>query len=199
MQPECIKFSPLNWRQITVAYKQELHVWNLELFDNKKVRSTSKRFLFPPTNDNISELVVGAEFNAEFTYPYSAIASLDENHANMIDEVLDKRRRHTFKSLLWINNAEILVCTNENFLYKYSLVDDSISLIHEPILKKSDLNDNEKIEDDRSQILYHENHITGLYLHRKALFVTLAVSQFFLNLKINIQVLNTFNLTGSNR
>jgi hypothetical protein len=179
MQPECIKFSPLNWRQITVAYKQELHVWNLELFDNKKVRSTSKRFLFPPTNDNIPELVVGAEFNEEFTYPYSAIASLDENHATVIDEVLDKRRRHTFKSLLWINNAEILVCTNENFLFKYSLVDDSISLIHEPILKKSDLNVNEKIEDDRSQILYHDNHITGLYLHRKALFVTLSVSPFF--------------------
>ena len=199
MQPECIKFSPLNWRQITVAYKQELHVWNLELFDNKKVKSTSKRFLLPPTNDNISELVVGAEFNEEFTYPYSAIASLDENHASVIDEVLDKRRRHTFKTLLWINNAEILVCTNENFLFKYSLADDSISLIHEPILKNSDLNDNEKIEDDASQILYNDNHITGLYLHRKALFVTLAVSQFFFNLKINIQALNKFNLTGSNR
>ena len=184
MHPECIKFSPLNWRHVIVAYKQELRIWNLELFDSKKVKSTSKRFLFPPTNDNISEMVVGAEFNEEFTYPYSAIASLDEDHATVIDEVLDKRKRHTFKSLLWISNSEILVCTNDNFIFKYSLLDDSMNCVHEPVLTKREsqnVNENEmttnKISEDELHNFHQDNDITGMYLHRKALFVTLAVKE----------------------
>ena len=184
MYPDCIKFSALNWRYITVAYKQELRIWNLELFDNKKVKITNKRFLLPPTNDNQSEMMVGVEFKDEFNYPNSAIASLDEDHASVIDEVLDKRKRHTFKTLLWISNSEILVCTNENFLFKYSIADDTIKCVHEPVQVKPDVNssslsDNEKAgnqtSEDESQNFYKDNGITGLYLHRKALFVTLAV------------------------
>ena len=118
LQPECVQFSPLNWRNIVVAYKQEITVWSLEIFDNKRVKTNSKRFQLPPTNDNIPEQVVGTEFKEEFKYPYSAIAYLKEPYASTIDEVLDRRQRHSFKSLVWLSGGEILVCTNENLIFK---------------------------------------------------------------------------------
>ena len=118
MQPKCVCFSPTNWRYVTVAYEQEVNIWNLELFDDKRVKTTHKRFLLPPSDDNTPDLMVDPDFKSEFQYPYSAIASLEETYAEVIDEVLDKRKRHAYRSLVWSNTDDILVSTNENYIFK---------------------------------------------------------------------------------
>jgi hypothetical protein len=118
MSPEYVCFSPVNWRHITVAYKNEINIWNIELCDSKDTKTTKTRFIMPITDGNVEEQVVASEFKDEFKYPFKAIAGLDEDYGEVINEVLDKRERHQFKSLCWSNFDEIMFTTKENYIFR---------------------------------------------------------------------------------
>lgn len=118
MYPEYVCFSPTNWRHITVAYNNEINLWHLEQFNQDRVKITSTRFILPPTDTNTIETVVGSDFKDEFNYPNSTITNLDEDFSTTIDEILDKRRRHVFKSMCWSSIDEILISTLENYIFK---------------------------------------------------------------------------------
>lgn len=120
-QPSCMYFCPINWRRLIVAYKSEINIWNLEQFDNDRIKSTKKRFILPPTDRNVEEEQVGAQFKEEFSYNNLAITGLDENLNDRIEEILDKRERHAFGSLCWVNFDEILVSTRENHIFKVKM------------------------------------------------------------------------------
>ena len=124
MQPEHICFSPTNWRHITVAYKSEINVWNLELCEPKRMKAVKKRIRLPLSDQNIGKELsaVGPgiqELKDEFQYSFNAISGLNENvYGSILEDILDKRPRHTFKSLCWSSVDEIMISSNENYIFK---------------------------------------------------------------------------------
>ena len=50
MYPEHVCFSPTNWRNISVAYKNEIHLWNLEICDPQRVKTNKTRLRMPLSN-----------------------------------------------------------------------------------------------------------------------------------------------------
>ncbi|CAF0746511.1 unnamed protein product [Brachionus calyciflorus] len=160
MYPEFVTFSPTNWRHLTVAYKTEINIWKLEQFDSEKFKTNNTRFLLPISDNQVEEQVVGPEFKNEFDYPNNAITNLDEKNAHLIDEILDPRKRHTLKSICWSNIDEILVSTNENYIFKYSLVDSSIKCVFKPKVEPS-----EDIFE-----LNRNNLINKMLIHKQGLF-----------------------------
>jgi hypothetical protein len=118
MNPSYICFSPTNWRQIAVAYQKEIVLWNLDICDMKRVKSIKKRYLLPPTEHNVEEEVVGPEFKDEYKLPNTAIAAVDDDYSDLVDEIMDKRERHSFRTMAWSNVDEFLVSSDQNYIFK---------------------------------------------------------------------------------
>lgn len=116
--PEFVCFSPTNWRHVTVAYKNEIHIWSLEQFDSKKSKMAKRKVLMPSLESSSVELVVGAEFPDYIKYPTNIIAEASEEYAEKIDEVLVKNERHQFKALCWSNEDEIFIASDKCHLFK---------------------------------------------------------------------------------
>jgi len=116
--PEFVCFSPTNWRHVTVAYKHEINIWNLEQFDSKKSKITKRKVLMPSLESSSEELVVGAEFPDYIKYPTNIIAEASEEYAERIDEMLIKSERHQFKALCWSNQDEIFIASDKSYLFK---------------------------------------------------------------------------------
>lgn len=116
--PEKISFSPINWRQIAVAYEHEVTVFNIEQFNKERIKTTKSRF-YLPTFENEPEKKIFSEFKDEFTYPVNAITNLDEEKGEVIDLILDKRERHKFSALTWTTDAcEIIIVSKSNCIFK---------------------------------------------------------------------------------
>ena len=47
---------------------------------------------------------------------------MDDETGKIIDEILDKRERHSFKSLCWINGEEMVVTTKNNYIFKVNFI-----------------------------------------------------------------------------
>ena len=122
MNPSFVCFSPTNWRQIAVAYKKEINLWSLDVCDLKRVKAIKKRFLLPPTEHNTQEEVVGPEFKDEYKLPNNAIAGLDDDYSDLVDEILDKRERHSFRTMSWSNVDEFLVSSDSNYIFKVNQI-----------------------------------------------------------------------------
>jgi hypothetical protein len=118
MNPELVCFCPTNWRKICVAYGGEVNVWSLEQFDNDRVKSTSSRFVLPTTDRDEPDARVAPQFKDEFACNNLAITNLDETYANAIEQVIDKRERHLFGAICWINADEFIVSTKANYIFK---------------------------------------------------------------------------------
>lgn len=118
MYPDFVCFSPINWRNLIIAYKTEINVWKLEQFDQNRFKTNKTRFLLPVNDEQTPEEIVGSEFMDEFSYPKNSIADLPQNQEYLIDEILDKRKRHFLRSICWSNINEFLISTNENFIFK---------------------------------------------------------------------------------
>lgn len=118
MYPDFVCFSPTNWRNLTIAYKTEINVWKLEQFNNHRFKANSSRFIMPLSDNQVPQETFNLEFNDEFSYPKNAIANLNENYEHLVDEILDKRKRHLLKAICWSNADEILISTNENYIFK---------------------------------------------------------------------------------
>ena len=116
-QPESISFSPLNWRNICVAYEKEINVYKIEQCDTKKIKTLHNRFVLPLLNDQ-QENIIFADFKDEFKYPTNSITVLNDGYGEIIDELLDKRERHVFSAICWTNTEEILIATKKNFILK---------------------------------------------------------------------------------
>ena len=118
MQPEHICFSPLNWRHITVSYKSEINIWHLEQCDNKRFKTSKTRFILPAIKDE-SQIMIFPEFKDEFSYPLNSITNLDEELGTRVEEILDKRERHIFKTLCWSSSGdEILFVTASSYIFR---------------------------------------------------------------------------------
>ncbi len=50
MQPEYIKFSPVNWRSLAVAYSSEIKFYTFEPFDKENVKIKPSRVAMSPIN-----------------------------------------------------------------------------------------------------------------------------------------------------
>lgn len=122
MNPEYIGFSPFNWRHITVAYKNEVNIWLLEQFNDDRVKTTNLRFILPPVEENSKEIALASDFKDEFSYPLNTITNLEDNYAVIVEETLEKRPRHLFKTLCWSNTDEILVSSDQNCIFKVRLL-----------------------------------------------------------------------------
>jgi WD40 repeat protein len=112
-----ICFSPTNWRFISVAYKNEINIWNIQECNKNHTKIIKRRFLLPELNKNGIE---STEYHVEneYSYPNGAITCLDEEHEEIIEEILERKIRCRFKSLCWTNNEEIFIATKENYLLK---------------------------------------------------------------------------------
>lgn len=118
MYPDFVCFSPTNWRNLIIAYKSEINVWKLEQFDNNRFKTNKSRYLLPLKDNQTPEEVISFEFIDEFSYSKNSIADLSQKQEYLIDEILDKRKRHFLKSICWLNLNEFLISTNENFIFK---------------------------------------------------------------------------------
>ena len=114
----------MNWRHISVAYKNEIHFWNLEIFEPKRVKTTKTRLRLPlssfqkTVDRSIADATV-SNLKDEFEYSFNVISGLnEEKYGTILEEILDNRPRHLFKSLCWSNSDEILISTNENYIFK---------------------------------------------------------------------------------
>lgn len=117
-KPEQLGFCSTNWRHITVAYKTELNVWNLDQFDEEQVKLKKQRFILPVTDDSVEEEQVAPEFKDEFETSTLAITGLNETYEEQIEEILDHKTRHKLVCFCWLNNDEILVSTETNYILK---------------------------------------------------------------------------------
>ena len=43
---------------------------------------------------------------------------LYDETVKIIDEIFDKRERHSFKSLCWINGEEMIIANKKNYIFK---------------------------------------------------------------------------------
>lgn len=128
-RPEDLSFCPTNWRRLTVAYKSELNVWNLDQFDSDRIKSFNQRFVFPVTDDSVDEEQVAPEFKEEFESSKLAITGLNEAYKENIEDILDKRKRHQFSCLCWLSNDEVLVSTQANYIFRVNqpILTDNLS------------------------------------------------------------------------
>lgn len=128
MYPEHVCFSPTNWRNISVAYKNEIHLWNLEICDPQRVKTNKTRFRMPLSNKGSGSAIKESALSRlkdEFEYSSNVISGLsDETNGTILDEILDNSPRHLFKSLCWSNVDEILIATNENYIFKVELFEE---------------------------------------------------------------------------
>jgi hypothetical protein len=124
MSPEKVCFSPTNWRNICIAYKTEIYIWNLEVCEPQRIKTNKRRFRMPlsnrksPTDLYLKDSAL-TRLKDEFDYSFNVISGLnEETHGTILDEILDSRPRHSFKALCWSNVDEILISTNENYIFK---------------------------------------------------------------------------------
>lgn len=47
MQPHSIYFSPINWRNLAIAYPHEIKIYNIEQFDLNNVKTSRSRVAMP--------------------------------------------------------------------------------------------------------------------------------------------------------
>jgi hypothetical protein len=118
--PDFVCFSPTNWRHVAVAYKKEIHIWNLEQFNSKKSKTSKRKVLMPLLESSFEKQVVGAEFSDYIKYPTNIIAEASEEYAEKIEEMLTKSERHQFKALCWSNDDEIFIASDKSHLFKVS-------------------------------------------------------------------------------
>lgn len=50
MQPESIKFSPINWRNLAIAYSNEIKFYTFEPFNKENVKINPTRVAMPPVS-----------------------------------------------------------------------------------------------------------------------------------------------------
>ena len=58
MQPEYIKFSPVNWRSLAVAYPSEIKFYTFEPFDKETVKIKPSRVAMLPINSEKEEKIL---------------------------------------------------------------------------------------------------------------------------------------------
>ena len=172
-QPLGVSFSPLNWRHICVAYQNELNVWNIEQCNSKLLKTSKTRFAMPVTREQTEEASLAIK--DEFKYPTNAIAALNSNNADILEEVLDKRVKHKYKCHCWTNNSEILVGTEENDIYLFSLADSTVKCVYE-FMRTRNLTD----EASNNYDITEPNSIKFLYMHRLGLFIGSTVKLSFI-------------------
>jgi hypothetical protein len=116
--PEQISFSPINWRNLCVAYKNELYVWTIDQFSDLEVLTRKSRF-YLPSMSNESVKGIFSDFKDEFSYSINAITNLDDDKGQLIEHLLDEREKHNFQTLCWTNEAdEMLIVTENNHIFK---------------------------------------------------------------------------------
>ena len=129
MYPEHVCFSPTNWRNISVAYKNEIHLWNLEICDPQRVKTNKTRLRMPLSNkgnESASKESALSRLKDEFVQSSNVISGLsDETNGAILDEILDNSPRHFYKSHCWSNVDEILISTNENYIFKVELFEEN--------------------------------------------------------------------------
>ncbi len=200
--PEHVCFSPMNWRHLMCAYKNDIHVYQIEHFDSQRYKTTLlKHFRLPTkTNDqqNHEQSAIDEDDKDEFLYPLRAIAHLDEAYTSEIEAQIDKSERHEFRTVCWSSSDEILIASKENYVFKLSLlnIDDhstttttksnSIQLVFMP--NDVSLEDEAKHE---FNLRANNNYINRMHLHRNGLFVSLSVNYNFQTI-IFFRIANAF-------
>lgn len=116
--PDSLSFCPTNWRRIGVVYKSELNVWNLDQFDNERIKAKSQRFVAPVTEASSEDEQVASEFKHDFETSLQAITEVHDVDEERIAEILDKRTRHELACFCWLNTDELLVSTKANHIFK---------------------------------------------------------------------------------
>lgn len=118
--PKHMSFSPVNWRNVAIAYENEIKFHTIEQFDQQTVKTMPSRIAMPKLEDSQDDGIL-ADFTDEFDYPTNAITNVDDESGEVIDEILDRRKGHSLKCLCWISVDEILIATKHNSIFRVNL------------------------------------------------------------------------------
>ncbi len=118
--------SPTNWRNIVVAYENELNFFKIEQCDDV-FKTTKTVYPLPPHSEN-SLSIVGSKHLAKHAhgstepleefYPDSVIAAIPDYLEDQLSGFLDKREKQKFQCMCWNSSDEIYVATQKNCIYK---------------------------------------------------------------------------------
>lgn len=174
--PEYVGFSPVNWRNLFVAYStSDMSVWSIEYFDAKSQTGQfveQANFRLPLTDRATPEpICLGEELNHD-EYPLPGMSHItgltEDKQTRRVAAQIDKLEHHLFGCMCWsASGDEFLVATKENYVFKYSMSQKSSQLI----LMPSDVPEDNKHKFNLSD----NNYINRMYLHRQGLFVACSV------------------------